>query len=158
MPEVSDEPHVHRAHHHLLMALKDGRLRWWPSGVPGMTACRAAGVNHSLGIARSINGIQELIYASLFTQLGNVLPQMIWNKHTKKTNMKWHVLPQIIWKKHPPHNEMTFTKLHMLYFNSYYLDMFILYNICRYYHSNVPPTWKLALKMRILYQGRKNSL
>ena len=39
-----------------------------------ITVCKATGVSHSFGKARSKNGIHELIYASLFIQLGGSFP------------------------------------------------------------------------------------
>jgi len=37
-------------------------------------ACKGTGVSHSLGRARSRNGMQELTYASRLIQLGSSLP------------------------------------------------------------------------------------
>jgi len=46
-----------------------------------MADCRARGVNHSFGIAFSMNGIQELTYANRFIQLGSSLPHRICNRN-----------------------------------------------------------------------------
>lgn len=51
--------------------------------VPSSCSCestatwRACGVSHSLGMAFSTNGMHELMYASLFTQLGGSFPHRI---------------------------------------------------------------------------------
>jgi hypothetical protein len=42
-----------------------------------MVFCRAMGVSHSLGMARSMKGMQEDMYARRFTQLGSSLPHKI---------------------------------------------------------------------------------